>query len=183
MGTSVVRDVGFDPSLGGQLLAYPVPELATLRTAVLGSTDGKSVTLLSMKNTSIVASGATAADMELVFGIASTGLEVTVAALGFAIDLTVEAGGANATLRVHYGGLPGCHGSFPLPPGLTQIELRLVVDGVSIEAFAARGRGVCSYAQTAAPSQSAVVVAAGSSPVTVLNATVWQMSAILVGEP
>jgi len=100
MGTSVVRDVSYDPSLGGQLLAYPVPELTALRTAVLGSTGGKHVTLPSTKNTSIVSTGATAADMELVFDIAPQGLEVTVTALGFAVDLTVQPGGSNGTLRV-----------------------------------------------------------------------------------
>lgn len=181
MGTSVVRDVSYDLALGGQLLAYPVPELTTLRTAVLGSTGGKNVTLPRTTNTSIVASGATAADMDLVFGIAPQGLEVTVTALGFAVDLTVQAGGSNATLRVS--SVAGsCLGSFPLPPGLEQIALRLLVDGVSIEAFAAEGRGVCSFADIVAPIQSAVVVTAGSLPVTLLNATVWKMGAILDGE-
>ena len=74
--------------------------------------------------------------------------------------------------------LGGCLGSSPLP-SLKQIGLRLLVDGVSIEAFVAEGRGVCSFADIVAPAQSAVTVAAGSSPVTLLNATVWGMGAIL----
>ena len=37
LGTSVTRAVSYDPELGGQLLAVPVPEVATLRTSVLAT--------------------------------------------------------------------------------------------------------------------------------------------------
>ena len=53
------------------------------------------------------------------------------------------------------------------------------MDGVSLEVFAAQGRGVCSVAIAKPPSaSSAVVVAAASGDVVISNATVWQMSAI-----
>ena len=44
-----------------QLLAFPVPELASLRAAVLGSTGGKRVTLPSGSSKILVPAGATAA--------------------------------------------------------------------------------------------------------------------------
>ena len=57
-------------------------------------------------------------------------------------------------------------------------SMLMVLYGIP-KAFAAGGRGVCSFADAVAPAQSAVVVTAGSLPVTVLNATVWKMGAIL----
>ena len=156
-------------------VAYPVRELSALRKAVLGSTDGKYVTIPSAQKKSLVASGATAADMELVF--AAEQLDVTVTALGVDVSLTVAPGGVNATLSIAG---QACRGTFPLPAGLKEISLRLLVDGVSLEAFVAGGRGVCSFATDvnngSPPAQSAgIVAAAGKSPVTLLNATVWQM--------
>ena len=173
LGTSVVRAVSFDPALGGQLLAYPVPELATLRTSTLGA-----VTKPTALPTTLVASGAVAADIELLFALdASAGFGVTVTVLGgsAAVELSVAAGGANATIVLN-----GCHGTFPLPAGLKEMALRLLVDGSVVEAFAAGGRGVCSVGVNAAAGPAAVVVAAaaGSAPVTLLNATAYNMSAI-----
>ena len=73
-----------------------------------------------------------------------------------------------------------CAGTFYLPTAATEIALRVLLDGVSLEVFAAQGRGVCSYA-TASSLDSAVVVATAAtstSDIVVKNATVWQMTAI-----
>ena len=77
-----------------------------------------------------------------------------VTALGLPIELAVHAGGGNATLsigRLKIYGDSLCRGTFALPAGLKTIALRVLVDGVSLEVFAAGGRGVCSYAQAKPP--------------------------------
>eukprot|EP01048_Picozoa_sp_COSAG05_P038798 COSAG05_NODE_18890_length_301_cov_0.722772_1_plen_100_part_11 len=91
LGTSVVREVSYDPSVGGgQLLSFPVAEVDTLRADVLGSTHGKPITLKQGgENLTLVANGATAADVELTFALEAPqgGLDVVVTALGQTIDL------------------------------------------------------------------------------------------------
>jgi sucrose-6-phosphate hydrolase SacC (GH32 family) len=202
LGTSVVREVRYDPTVGGgQLLAWPVEELHELRQEVLGSSKGK---LLQANHTeSLVTSGATAADMEFLFAtFADAPLEVTVTALGLTVDLSVH--GSNATIAVNRAeaatSTPGlqsaaarlsnaaavprngvdCGGNFFVPKNLTQVSLRILIDGVSIEAFAVDGRGVCSFAHPTPPpkSSSAVLITSGRAETTLLNATVWRMGAI-----
>lgn len=201
LGTSVVREVRYDPTVGGgQLLAWPVQELDFLRQEVLGSSNGRE--LPAGHTMSLVTNGATAADIEFLFATsANAQLEVTVVALGLTVDLAVY--GSNASIAVnrasantkptwqgaterlssvvsapHNGG--DCSGTFFVPPGLTQVSLRLLIDGVSIEAFAVDGRGVCSFAHPTPPSKSssAVFVTAGKANVTLVNATVWRMGQI-----
>ena len=186
LGTSVVREVRYDPTVGGgQLLAWPVEELINLRQEVLGSSKDK---LLPAGHTeSLVTSGATTADMEFLFATsADAPLEVTVTALGLTVDLSVH--GPNATIAVNRAAAasaPGrngvdCGGNFFVPTSLTQISLRLLIDGVSIEAFAVDGRGVCSFAHPTPPpkSSSAVFITSGKTDTTLLNGTVWRMGPI-----
>ena len=100
-----------------------MPELATLRTSTLGA-----VTTPTALPTTLVASGAVAADIELLFALdADAGFGVTVTVLGgaAAVELSVVAGGGNATIAL----TGGCRGGFLLPAGLKEIALRLLVDG------------------------------------------------------
>merc|ERR1711865_662371 len=92
------------------LLAYPVPEVASLRTSVLASTAGKSTTILAGHQRVLVQSGAVNADVELLFAIPPTPmpsarasmqpLSVVVIAVGLSVNLAVELGGASATISI-----------------------------------------------------------------------------------
>eukprot|EP01052_Picozoa_sp_SAG31_P047662 SAG31_NODE_9637_length_1248_cov_0.907746_2_plen_159_part_00 len=153
---------------------------------LIGSTHGKPITLKQGgENLTLVASGATAADVELTFALEAPhgSLDVVVTALGQKIDLHVEANHSTARIAINRtpsGRGAACAGAFPLPAAVTEIALRVLLDGVSLEVFAAQGRGVCSYATTSSLGSAVVVatVATSTSDVIVKNATVWQMSAI-----
>ena len=73
------------------------------------------------------------------------------------------------------------HGSMPftLKPGETSINLRVVVDGTTVEAFAAHGRAqYVSSAQRGGPSSSVLglVAGAGSGAVLSINVSGWTLA-------
>jgi hypothetical protein len=171
------KEAGFS---GGQLLANPVPEIATLRAGVLASVSKTTPLPAADKPMSLVADGASAVDIELsvalepaVCYIILSAVGVSVTVLGGAATVTLSrsastsgggGGGANATTAITAGGPSGrslCKGSFPLPTDLQELlTLRILLDGSVIEAFASGGRGVCSVGVPAAASPWAVLVAA-----------------------
>ena len=198
LGTSVTRAVSYDPELGGQLLAVPVPEIATLRTSVLATVAKATPLPPAGKPMTLVADGASAVDIELVFAASSAASDTSSSvSSACGASVTVLGGAATvvlsrpadlrrpATIAITGGGRNLCEGSFPLPAGLSQLALRVLVDGAVVEAFAAGGRGVCSVGVQAAAGPTAVLVAAAgggglddAAATTMLNATVHNMSAI-----
>ena len=199
LGTSVTRAVSYDPELGGQLLAVPVPEVATLRTSVLATVAKATPLPPAGKPMTLVADGASAVDIELVFAASSAASDTSSSvSSACGASVTVLGGAATvvlsrpadlrrpATIAITGGGRNLCKGSFPLPTtGLNELALRVLVDGAVVEAFAAGGRGVCSVGVQAAAGPTAVLVAAAgggglddAAATTMLNATVHNMSAI-----
>ena len=198
LGTSVTRAVSYDPELGGQLMAVPIPEIATLRTSVLATVAKATPLPPAGKPMTLVADGASAVDIELFFA-ASPAASDTSSSVSSACgaSVTVLGGAATvvlsrpadlrrlATIAITGGGRNLCKGSFPLPAGLNELALRVLVDGAVVEAFGAGGRGVCSVGVQAAAGPTAVLVAAAGGgglddavATTMLNATVHNMSAI-----
>ena len=197
LGTSVTRAVSYDPELGGQLLAMPVPEIATLRTSVLATVAKATPLPPAGKPMTLVADGASAVDIELVFAASAASDTSSSVSSACGASVTVLGGAATvvlsrpadlrrpATIAITGGGRNLCKGSFPLPAGVSEFELRVLVDGAVVEAFAAGGRGVCSVGVQAAAGPTAVLVAAAgggglgdAAATALLNATVHNMSAI-----
>eukprot|EP01045_Picozoa_sp_COSAG04_P005659 COSAG04_NODE_265_length_18593_cov_4.226776_15_plen_226_part_00 len=197
LGTSVTRAVSYDPELGGQLMAVPVPEIATLRTSVLATVAKATPLPPAGKPMTLVADGASAVDIELVVAASAASDTSSSVSSACGASVTVLGGAATvvlsrpadlrrpATIAITGGGRNLCKGSFPLPAKLKALSLRVLVDGAVVEAFAAGGRGVCSVGVQAAAGPTAVLVAAAgggglddAAATTMLNATVHNMSAI-----
>ena len=181
LGASVVREVTYDPQLT-TLILNPVPELESLRGALLGSHGAtnlranSSVVLVSDNST------ATSFDLEMFFDLPPGGVGVDITVLGNVhIVVVVEAQvvGApslsrNATLflgNAH----SNCSGVMALPKQLEMLSLRVLVDVVGVEAFAAGGRGAASKSFPAQPGAGGVVVSSVGSA-TMRNASVWRMT-------
>ena len=130
LGTSVTRAVSYDPELGGQLLAVPVPEIATLRTSVLATVAKATPLPPASKPMTLVADGASAVDIELVFAASSAASDTSSSvSSACGASVTVLGGAATvvlsrpadlrrpATIAITGGGRNLCKGSFPLPAG------------------------------------------------------------------
>jgi sucrose-6-phosphate hydrolase SacC (GH32 family) len=161
---TVVRSISFDASLQ-RLLANPVAELAVLRRATLLS---RSLTIGSAgKREALELRGAPAFDLELNITLPKRGdVSFSVTVLDFGVATPFSRGGVTLKLSaskassassvlMQIGTTDRTTGrwvdgalnySFPLKAGerTSPLHLRLLVDHLSVEAFAVGGRGVAS---------------------------------------
>ena len=159
------------------LLAYPVPELATLRRPAPLAQLATAISLPPGGTLhTLVGGGATSADIELEFvvgtaatstitvvvanmpGVKGTTITVVVnphvAAAVPAVPPAAAPAAAASTVNVSVA-FPGCHGTFLVPttPAANSLtlDIRVLVDVAVVEVFVAGGRGVCSAAMPSVP--------------------------------
>ena len=181
MGTSITREIRWDPELES-LLSLPVPEVAALRGKVLGAivtptplAPGELMTLVS--------SGATVADIEIVLGVPTSATNVTIDVCG-AVTLTLTVGdalGPSGRRTVTLGGrVPTMIGApkLELKTGETTIDARLLVDGNVVEIFVGGGRAVVTAPGLTLAAPGSVSVSAATAGVSVHNATAWAMRSV-----
>lgn len=200
---SVVRELYFDP-VQQTLLSLPTAELHLLRKASPLVSHG-TTTVQPGTTFSVVGAGASVADVEIEVALGhpneTTSFSVGVLGglhrdaagrMGLAFGVTVSQ--VKQTRSVLVSGTCSkpakgkvtpmhcitCPGTpFTVPAGETTLRLRVLVDRTVVEFFAGDGRAVCSsaLARPTAERNTGVYIqtAPTAPPLTVSNATVWQM--------
>lgn len=188
--TSITRHIGWDPELE-TLLSNPVPEVAKLRGAVLGTVGGQNPAPLAPGVPKVLAaSNATVADIEFYVTVPAAPVDISVNICndgggrpGFAAVFTVGALLPSGRRTVVLGGsipsmIPRPPPGFEMKPGETGFGFRALVDTNLVEMFVAGGRLMTSAPGADLSSVAPVTVMANRSGVVIENGTVWRMRAV-----